>query len=113
MGMNGKEKPHASYNTATAHEIRIDLMLNHPKVLDHFRVNEREREFRFWQRDPLAILLDTEEKLDQKLEYIHLNPLQEKWNLCEQPEDYPWSSAAYYEYGKSPFGFLSHYNDRF
>jgi REP element-mobilizing transposase RayT len=107
LEMNGKEKPHASFNKATAHKIRIDLKLHHPQVLAHFLVNERERQYRIWQRDPLAILMDSQKKLEQKLEYIHLNPLQEKWSLCRAPELYPWSSAAYYEYGRSDFDFLT------
>lgn len=32
------------------------------------------------------------EKPWKALEYIHLNPVRK--NLCERPEDYPWSSAS-------------------
>jgi len=32
----------------------------------------------------------------QKLNYIHNNPCQEKWNLANNPEDYKYSSAANY-----------------
>ena len=113
LKLNGKEKPHASFNKAVAHEILIDLKANHPQVLEHLRVDERERQYRVWQRDPLAILMDSQEKLEQKLEYIHLNPLQEKWSLCDRPELYPWSSASFYEDGISMFDFLTHYRDRF
>ena len=111
--MNGKEKPHASFNKATAHEIRIDLMANHPEILNEYKVDKTEREYRIWQRDPLAIHLDSKEKLEQKLEYIHTNPLQEKWNLVKFPEDYEWSSASFYENDTSSFKFLTHYCDRF
>ena len=111
--MNGKEKPHASFNKATAHVMRIDLMANHPLQLKEFKVDKTERQYRIWQRDPLAILLDSKEKFEQKLDYIHCNPLKEKWNLAERPEDYKWSSASYYEKGVSSFSFLTHYHDRF
>ncbi|MBC7388391.1 MAG: transposase, partial [Opitutaceae bacterium] len=43
---NGKEMPHASFNKATGHEIIKDLMLNHPKVVPHFKVEEKERSYR-------------------------------------------------------------------
>ena len=111
--MNGKEMPCASFNKITAHSITNDLKINHPKVLSHFKVDEKERIHRIWQRDPLAILMDSREKLEQKLDYIHLNPLNERWNLVDAPENYYWSSAKFYETGIDDFGFLTHYMDRF
>jgi hypothetical protein len=45
--------------------------------------------------------------------YMHNNPLHERWNLADRPENYRWSSAAYYESGTDEFGFLTHYMDRF
>ncbi len=91
--MNGKEMPHASFNKATAHLIVKDLKNNHPVVLSHFKVEEKEREYRIWQRDPLAVLIDNKTKFEQKLNYIHNNPLAERWNLVERLENYYWSSA--------------------
>ena len=111
--MNGKEMPHASFNKATAHEIVKDLKVNHQKVLPYFKVNDQERSFRVWQRDPLAVLMDTKEKFEQKLDYIHNNPLNERWNLTQWPEDYPWSSAGFYEKGIDDFGLLTHYQEYF
>lgn len=110
---NGKEMPHASFNKKTSHLWRIDLMENHPLVLAHFTVDEKERKYRFWQRDALAVLMNTREKIEQKLDYIHLNPLQERWNLATSPENYFWSSAKFYETGQDDFGFLTHYMERF
>lgn len=34
--------------------------------------------------------------IEQKLNYIHLNPCQGKWNLSSTPEDYEHSSAKFY-----------------
>lgn len=113
MSLNGKEMPHASFNKATAHLIVKDLKANHEKVLAHFKVEEKERSFRIWQRDPLAVHMDTKEKFEQKLDYIHDNPLQERWNLASRPELYKWSSACFYETGIDPFGFLTHYAEHF
>jgi hypothetical protein len=63
----------------------------------------------FWKRDPLAIHLSSEENLIQKLEYIHNNPIREKWNLASQPEDYKWSSSRFYKDGTDEFGILTHF----
>ena len=35
-----------------------------------------------------------------KLNYIHNNPLQERWSLCGKVEDYRFSSAKYYFTGE-------------
>ena len=111
---NGREMPYASFNKATAHLIIRDLKENHPAVLPFFKEHDNiEREFRVWQRDPLAILMDSKDKVFQKLDYLHLNPLQEHWNLATQPEDYYWSSAKLYEKTIDDFKFLTHIEDRF
>lgn len=49
--------------------------------------------------------------LNQKLDYIHHNPVSGKWSLCNEFTDYPHSSAAFYELNK-PHGKLAitHYN---
>jgi hypothetical protein len=47
----------------------------------------------------------------EKLNYIHHNPVQEKWNLCRYPEDYKYSTAKFYETGKGNWGFLTHIAD--
>ena len=113
LSLNGKERPHASFTKKTAHEIVKDLKAHHPKVLPYFRVKDKERSYRIWQRDSLAVLMDSKEKLEQKLDYIHANPLQERWKLATRPEDYPWSSASFYELGNSSFDFITDYRERF
>jgi len=111
IALNGKEMPQASFNKFTSHKIFQDLKLHHFDILPYFKVSDGERNFRLWQRDPLAILMDTLDKLEQKIDYIHLNPLQERWLLCEEPEDYEWSSARFYKTGVDNFGFLTDYRD--
>ncbi|GAA0878606.1 hypothetical protein GCM10009119_15740 [Algoriphagus jejuensis] len=110
---NGKEMPHASFNKFTSHMIVKDLKAVSQGRLSDFRVEEEDRAFRVWQRDPLAILMDSREKLEQKLNYLHQNPLQAHWNLADRPENYRWSSALFYERGIDEFGFVTHYMDRF
>lgn len=111
--MNGKEMPNASLNKKISHLIIKDLKLNHQQVLPYFQVSDKDRSYRIWQRDPLAVIMDTKEKVEQKIEYIHLNPLQEKWNLAKYPEDYYWSSADFYQNGIDNFGFLTDYREEF
>ncbi|MFC4873589.1 transposase [Negadavirga shengliensis] len=110
---NGKEMPHASFNKFTSHLITGDIKTNHPRTFSALRVNEPDRKVRLWQRDPLAILMDARWKVEQKLKYLHDNPLQKHWNLANRPESYQWSSSAFYGTGVDKFGFLTHYMDRF
>ena len=110
---NGKEMPHASFNKTTAHLMMKDLKINHPRKARLFKVCEPERQYRVWQRDPLAVWVDSREGLEKTLHYIHVNPLQEHWNLADRPEWYEWSSASFYELGKSQFDFLTDYREVF
>ncbi|WP_339702352.1 transposase [Algoriphagus aquimarinus] len=112
-GPNGKEMPYASFNKYTSHMIINNLNSVSPNRLSEFKVDDNDRLFRIWQRDPLAILMDSKEKLEQKLTYLHNNPLQAHWILADSPENYRWSSAMFYEKGADDFGFITHYMDRF
>ena len=112
LNINGKEMPYASFNKFTSHQFLSHLRKN-PSAIIPYQEISIERNHRFWQRDPLAIYLDSKEKAEQKLDYIHLNPLQEKWNLVIKAEDYKWSSARFYETGIDEFGILTDYRERF
>ena len=113
-GMNGKEMPHASFNKYTSHRFLDYLRVTHSSnEIPAYKEKMEERNHRFWLRDPLAVHMDYQNKFEQKLNYIHLNPLQEHWNLVSRPEDYKWSSANFYETGIDEFGILTHYRDRF
>jgi len=79
--------------------------------LSNYLSIKRDRKYQFWKRDPLAIPLSTIKILEQKLEYIHNNPVAEKWALCKLPEEYRWSSARFYLTGIDEFGFLTHYRE--
>ena len=108
---NGKEMPHASFNKWTSHHFLKDLRQHHPRVLPYFVEETTERKHRFWQRDALAVLMDYPAKFEQKLRYIHYNPLQERWSLVTRPEEYRWSSAGFYEGREDAFGIVTHYKD--
>jgi REP element-mobilizing transposase RayT len=50
--------------------------------------------------------------LYQKIDYIHHNPVNGKWNLCAEFVDYKHSSAAYYELERvHPFITIADYRD--
>jgi REP element-mobilizing transposase RayT len=49
--------------------------------------------------------------LEQKLEYIHHNPVRGKWTLADNYVSYLHSSASFYETGKSDFFHPVHFND--
>ena len=93
----------------TAQKIKQDLIKNHPDVLEHFKVDAKDREYQFWERNALSVELRTHAVFVQKLEYIHLNPV--KACICRLPEDYKYSSALFYETGIDNWGFLSHYRE--
>ena len=57
-----------------------------------------------------ARLCLTEKMLEQKLDYIHHNPVSGKWNLVDDFTRYLHSSAAYYELG-SPNRYVTHYRE--
>lgn len=56
--------------------------------------NRNNRGFQFWQQDNHPIELSTNEMIDQRLDYIHNNPVEAGFVI--HPEDYPYSSARDY-----------------
>ena len=113
LKMNGKEFPKNSFEKFTAHSFRRKLLIESAALLEKFKVPAKDRQYNFWQRDPLAILVFSREMASQKLDYMHFNPLQQHWQLCKLPEQYRFSSASFYEKGYDEFGILTHYMDVF
>ena len=56
--------------------------------------NKSNNNFQLWQQHNHPILLDSNFLLDQKLDYIHNNPV--KAGFVEEPEDFLYSSARDY-----------------
>ena len=104
--LNGKETSQGSFLKYTAHEFRKMLYKEDKKKLFSYKVNARNKDHEFWQRDPLAIHLYTKKVAFQKLDYIHRNPIGEHWQLVKNPCDYKYSSAKYYETNEKNFSFL-------
>jgi hypothetical protein len=49
--------------------------------------------------------------LEQKLEYIHHNPVKGKWSLASDFVNYPYSSVTFYERGMLNPAPLVHYKN--
>lgn len=62
------------------------------------KINPKIKDFKFWQDGNEAKEIHTNEFLDQKLNYIHNNPVVAE--IVNNPEDYRYSSAIDYAGGK-------------
>jgi len=93
----------------TGQMIKFDLEQNHPRVLEQFYVGAKDRTYQFWERNSLTKYLSSREIVEQKLDYIHNNPVQGKWMLSQDPLNYQYSSARFYENEDKEFEFLTHY----
>ncbi|HEX8334087.1 MAG TPA: hypothetical protein VF622_15815 [Segetibacter sp.] len=91
----------------TAQMIIKDLRNNHKEVLEMFRVKASDRKYQIWERNPLSISLWSQSVFQQKMDYIHLNPVVA--GICKFPEDYNYSSAAFYINAVNKWSFLTHY----
>ncbi|MBB3697538.1 transposase [Flammeovirga yaeyamensis] len=60
--------------------------------------NTRNREYQFWQQHNQPVILNSNEKLSQRLNYIHDNPI--KAGLVLDAKDYLYSSASNYHGAK-------------
>ena len=97
-----------SFMKYTAQQIKRFLLKTDPEKLNAFQVNKYDRTFQVWKREALSIELVNNAVFDQKLEYIHDNPV--KAEICNFPEEYYYSSARFYEEGIDPFNLLTHYS---
>lgn len=94
-----------SFMKYTAQMIIKDLRNNHKEVLEKFRVKASDRKYQIWERNALSVSLWNQGVFKQKLDYIHANPA----GLCKLPEEYKYSSVAFYEKGTSEWNFITHY----
>ncbi len=89
--------------------MKFFLLKNDLKQMEQYKVKASDRDYQFWKRNPLSIDLWSRPVFLQKLNYMHNNPVRSPWNFCKYPEEYKYSSAAFYENGKDDFKFLTHY----
>ncbi len=67
------------------------------RLFTQLSVSPRSGKARLWQPRFYDFNVWSEKKKWQKLEYMHLNPVQRK--LVKHPAHWPWSSFRYYAYG--------------
>ena len=60
--------------------------------------NPSRQNFQFWQHYNFPIQLHNQELLDQKMNYIHYNPIRS--GVVNEPEEYMYSSARHYSGSK-------------
>lgn len=100
-----------SFMRFTAQQILFHLQDSKSIHIEKFLVDKKDRKFQIWQRNPLAVHSYSKEVIEQKLDYIHNNPVQGKWMLAQSPTEYRYSSACFYDGNYTAFKFLSHYVD--
>ncbi len=95
----------------TSVEIRKQVEIQNPELLESLRCYKKDQVFKVWQNRFDEVYLEGRKLLETKLDYIHNNPLQEKWALVKRPEDYRHSSASFYEIGTNYMIDVKHYLD--
>ena len=113
LKMNGKEFPKNSFEKFTAKTLVNKMKQTKDTALQNYSVTATDRQYNIWLRDPLAVLVTSREMASQKLDYMHLNPMQPHWLLCSSPAAYRFSSALFYEQNVDEFGLLTHFRDVF
>ena len=69
----------------------------HESSLEKLRHEQwkRKHTYSVWQQEKNVFSIFSEAMLMQKLNYIHLNPVRAE--MCENPIDYRWSSARFWQ----------------
>lgn len=99
----------SSFMKYTAQQIIRYLQKTDTNILEGLKVNKGDRAYQVWKREALSVELQSSAVFNQKLDYIHYNPV--KAELCLQPEEYYYSSAKFYNNGGDAFNMLTHYLD--
>ena len=73
-------------------ESRRDWMMRMFKY--YAKYNKRNKEYQFWQQDNHPIELISPKWINQKIDYIHFNPVQA--GIVDKAEEYLYSSARNY-----------------
>ncbi|MBU0577030.1 transposase [Patescibacteria group bacterium] len=84
------------FKSYTARELLKNIRETEPEILDLFKFQDGH--FEFWRKSNKPQLIVTDHFFEQKLNYIHNNPVKKKY--VEYPEEWKWSSASWYENGK-------------
>jgi putative transposase len=108
MGDHKREDVQRDFLRYTSQQILKQLRNEQSLLINELEVNAKDRKHQVWERNSLGIPLWSPKVFDQKLDYIHNNPV--KAGLCKYPEDYKYSSASFYFSGKTDWDFLVHHD---
>ena len=89
----------------TAQQLKFSLLNNNAGIND-YKSTQNDRADQFWERRPYKATMYNRTVLEQKIDYIHMNPV--KAGLCILPEHYAYSSAGFYLANESN-DILTHY----
>ncbi len=104
-----KWKVQLSFLRYTAQKMKLRLTDINPQELEQYKVKASDRNYQVWERNPLSIELWSRPVFLEKLNYIHNKPVKHPWRLSKYPEQYKYSSAAFYEAGNLDYSFITHY----
>jgi len=106
VGDSKREDVQRDFLKYTSQQILKILRNEKSVVQEELLVVSKDRKFQIWERNPLSIPLCSGQVIDQKLEYIHYNPV--RAGLCKYPWDYIYSSAGFYYNSDMRWEFLKH-----
>lgn len=97
-----------AFTSYTAHVFKKTVT---KEQLYAYHAEKDDRRYNFWQEKPHSFEIDSRKRAEQKLDYIHHNPVEGVWRLADTYLDYTYSSARFYELEELNYDFLSHYVD--
>jgi putative transposase len=90
----------------TSQQLLRHLAEKDMRLFKQVLVDKSDRRFQVWKRNSLRIPLWSDKVFNQKLDYIHWNPV--RAGLCASPEEYKYSSASFYLTNNTEWKFLTH-----
>lgn len=93
----------------TAQQIKFYLKQTDLDLLNACKVNHHDREYMIWKTDSLSVDLYSQQVFEQKLDYIHNNPIVA--GICSLAEEYKYSSAGHYLINNSEWDFIADYDE--
>jgi len=90
-----RSKVQQSFLMFTSQKMKFKLIDTNDNNLETYKVQASDREYQFWERNPLSKDLWSRPVFIQKLNYMHNNPTQLYWKLCRFPEEYKHSSFRF------------------
>jgi REP element-mobilizing transposase RayT len=89
----------------TQHLTMLNQLHKHVNNTDLFKGQRHDVFIKSFDAKPIYFTKFAE----QKITYMHENPVKGKWQLSDSYINYQWSSVAYYELNHDAFHFITHY----